>query len=105
MHVHHCVLEPHNLSRFTELERNFSSGQSYFDLDNTFKVDTLPAEPQGKPKNTGVCSLSLLQGIFPTQESNWGLWLCRQILYLLSYQGSPKLILEHAKTFGDVRMK
>ena len=32
--------------------------------------DSLPAEPQGKPKNTGVGSLSLLQGIFPTQESN-----------------------------------
>ena len=30
------------------------------------QVDSLPAEPPGKPKNTGVCSLSLLQGIFPT---------------------------------------
>ena len=26
--------------------------------------DSLPAEPQGKPKNTAVGSLSLLQGIF-----------------------------------------
>ena len=34
------------------------------------QVDSLPVEPQGKPKNTGVGSLSLLQGIFPTQESN-----------------------------------
>ena len=34
---------------------------------------SLPAEPQGKPKNTGVGSLSLLQGIFPTQELNQGL--------------------------------
>ena len=33
----------------------------------------LPAEPQGKPKNTGVGSLSLLQQIFQTQESNQGL--------------------------------
>ena len=32
--------------------------------------DSLPAEPQGKPKNTGVGSLSLLQRIFPTPESN-----------------------------------
>ena len=31
------------------------------------QVDSLPAEPQGKPKNMGVGSLSLLQGIFPTQ--------------------------------------
>ena len=33
-------------------------------------------------------SLSLLQGIFATQESNWGLLHCRWILYQLSYQGS-----------------
>ena len=46
---------------------------------------------QGKPKSTGVDSLSLLQGIFLTQESNWGLLRCRWILYQLSlsYQGSP----------------
>ena len=31
---------------------------------------SLPSEPKGKPKNTGVDSLSLLQGFFPTQESN-----------------------------------
>ena len=52
-------------------------------------ADSLPAEPQGKPKNTGVGSISLLQGIFPTQESNQGLLHCRQILYQLSYLGSP----------------
>ena len=38
--------------------------------------------------NTGVNSLSLLLGIFLTQESNWGLLHCRRILYQLSYQGS-----------------
>ena len=47
----------------------------------TLQVDSLPTEPPGKPKNTGVGSLSLLQQIFPTQESNQGL----QILYQLSY--------------------
>ena len=34
-------------------------------------------------------SLSRLQRIFPTQDSNWGLPHCRQILYQLSHQGSP----------------
>jgi len=34
------------------------------------QVDSLLSEPPGKPKNTGVGSLSLLQGIFPTQELN-----------------------------------
>ena len=36
------------------------------------QVDSLPAEPQGKPNNTGVGSLFLLQCIFPTQELKWG---------------------------------
>ena len=55
----------------------------------TLWVDSLPSEPPGKPKNTRVGSLSLLQGIFPTQESSWGLLHYRQILYQLSYQGIP----------------
>ena len=55
---------------------------------HTLQADSLPAEPQRKPKNTGVGSLSLLQRIFPTQESNRSLLHCRQILYQLSYQGS-----------------
>ena len=41
-------------------------------------------------QNTRVGSLSLLQGIFPAQEPNWGLLHCRWILYQLSYRGSPK---------------
>ena len=42
-------------------------------------------------KNTGVDSLSLLQGIFPTQGSNPGFQHCRRILYQLSHKGSPCL--------------
>ena len=38
-------------------------------------------------QNTGVGSLSLLQGIFPTQGLNPGLLNCRQILYQLSHKG------------------
>ena len=44
-----------------------------------------PAEPQEKLKNTVMASLSFLQQIFPTQESNWGLLHCRWILYQLSH--------------------
>ena len=43
-------------------------------------------------QNTGKGSLSLLQGIFPTQGSNPGLPHCRQILYQLSHQRSPKIL-------------
>ena len=41
-------------------------------------------------KSTGEGSHSLLQGIFPTQESNRSLSHCRQILYCLSHQGSSE---------------
>ena len=44
-------------------------------------ADSLPSEPPGKPKNTGVGSLLFLQGNFQTQESNQGLLHCRWILY------------------------
>ena len=40
--------------------------------------------------NTGVGCHSLLQGVFLTQQSNPGLLHCRQILYRLSYEASPK---------------
>ena len=53
---------------------------------------SLPAETQGNSRNTGVRSLSILQGIFLTQESNQGLLYFRGILYQRSYQGNPKII-------------
>ena len=58
------------------------------------QVDSLPSEPPGKPINAGVGSLSLLQGIFPTQELNWGILHCRWILFQLSYQGGPIMYKE-----------
>ena len=57
----------------------------------TLQADSLPTEPQGKLKNTGVGSLFFLKQIFPIQESNGDLLHCRWILSQLSYQGSPFL--------------
>ena len=54
------------------------------------QANSLPSEPPGKTMNTGVGSLSLLQGIFPTPELNQGLLHGRWIIYQLSYQGSPE---------------
>ena len=72
----------------------FSMGSSQSGIEPrspTLQVDSLASEPPGKPKNTGVGSLSLLQGIFLTQESNQGLLHCRRILYHLSHQRSSSL--------------
>ena len=78
----------------------FSGGSSQEDLPNVgieprspaLWADSLPAEPQGKPKNTEVGSLSRLQQIFPTQESNQGLLHCRRILCQLSQERSPNTV-------------
>ena len=43
-------------------------------------------------QNTEVGSLSLLQGIFPTQGSNLGVPHCRWILYQLSHQENPRIL-------------
>ena len=55
-----------------------------------------PWDPPGK--NTGVGCHFLLQGIFPTQESNPGLLHCGQILYQLSYEGAlPQSVVTSVK--------
>ena len=48
--------------------------------------------PYGILQNTGVGSVSLLQGIFQTQGSNPGLPHCRWILYQLSHKESPRIL-------------
>ena len=65
------------------------------------QADSFPTEPQEKPKNTGVDSLSLLQWIVLTQELNWGLLHCRWILYQLSHQGSPRILKWVAYPFSS----
>ena len=69
----------------------------------TLQADSLPSEQPGKPKNTGVGSLSLLQGISPTQESNQGILHYRQILYQLSYQGQNLNFKENVILLRQVR--
>ena len=72
-----------------------SSRRSFQPRSHTLQSDSLP----GKTKNTGVGSLSLLWGIFPTQEWNQSLLHWRQSLYQLSYQGSlhKTIILEFSE--------
>ena len=69
----------------------FSRGFSHSGIEPrslTLQADSLPTGPKGKPKNTGVGSLSPLQRIILTQGSNRGVLHRRQILYLLSHQGT-----------------
>ena len=52
-------------------------------------------------QNTGVGSLSLFQGIFPTQGSNPGLPRCRRFLYQMSHKGSPRVLEQVAYPFSS----
>ena len=62
-----------------------------------------PWDFQGK--STGVGCHFLLQGIFPTQGSNPGLSHCRQTLYRLSHQGSPRLYLSPTNSEGTAQRR
>ena len=83
-------------------------GQSQLAMVATVMTDSMCQlhglySPWNSPdQNTGVGSLSLLQGIFPTQGSNPGLPHCRWILYQLSYEGSPKAGLWHPDTWLNI---
>ena len=60
-------------------------------LSHVLLEHTRPLYPWNSPgKNIEVDCQALLQGIFSTQASKPGLPHCRQILYCLSYQGSPQ---------------
>ena len=68
---------------------NFTQSESCSVVSNSLELQGLYSPWTSPGQNTGVGSLALLQGIFPTQESNPGLLYCRRILYQLSHKGSP----------------
>ena len=80
--------------------------QSCPTLCNTRHSSLPSSSPHGDSpgKNTGVGSLSLLLGILLTQELNCGLLYCKQVLYQLSYQGSPSVWwLSVKESAGDTK--
>ena len=90
-------MSPYSLERNTEI---FTDERCGMGSEVKVKVaqlcsilcDPMDCSPWNSPgQNTGVGSLSLLQGIFPAQGSNPGLPHCRQIFYQLSHKGSPMI--------------
>ena len=61
-------------------------------MSNSLHLHGLCSPWNSLSQNTGVCSVSLLQGIFPTQGSNPGFPHYGQILYQLSHNGSPRIL-------------
>ena len=69
------------------------SDESRSVVSNSLRPRGLYSPWNSPGQNTAVGSLSLLQGIIPTQGSNLDLPHCRQILYQLSHQGNPLQVL------------
>ena len=69
-----------------------SSSESHSVMSDSLQPHGLYSPWNSPGQNTGEGSLSLLQGIFPTQGSNPGLPHCRQILYQLSHKGSSRIL-------------
>ena len=74
------------------------SGVSVWSCSHVQLCDPVDCSPPGSSvhgdspgKSTGVGCHALLQGVFPTQGLNPDLPHCRQILYRLSHQGSPRI--------------
>ena len=73
-------------------EWKWKEGESRSVVSDSLRPHGLQSPWNSPGQNTGRGSLSLLQGIFPTQRLNPGLPHCRQILYQLSHKGSPRIL-------------
>ena len=67
-------------------------GESHSVVSSSLQLHGLCSPWNSPSQNAGVGSLSLLQGIFPTQGSNPGLPHCQWILYQLSHKASPRIL-------------
>ena len=88
--LHFCMNCKINLLRSVKRQFNTDKvSESYSVVSDSLRPHGLYGPWNSSGKNTGVGSLSFLQGIFPTQGSNPGFQHRRWILYQLNYQGSP----------------
>ena len=78
-----------------------SDSESHSVVSDSLRPHGLYSPWNSLGQNTGVGSLSLLQGIFPIQGSSPGLPHCRQILYQLSHKGSPRILEWIAYSFSS----
>ena len=88
-HLTHVCQSQH---RVLEAPTEMSESESHSVVFNSLRPHGVYSPGNSPGQNTGVDSLSLLQGIFPTQGLNPGLPHCRQILYQLSHKGRPRIL-------------
>ena len=90
LQIHICPLPPEPPFHVPVLPEGVSESRSV--VSDSLQPHGLYSPWNSPGQNTGVGSLSLLQGIFPTQGSNPGLLDCRWILFQLSHKGSPRIL-------------
>ena len=78
-----------------------SQSVSHSVMSDSLRPHGLYSPQKSLGQNTGVGSLSLLQGIIPTQGSVPGLPHYRWILYQLSHKGSPRILERVAYPFSS----
>ena len=86
------------MSQLLSLCSATSENESRSVVSDSLRHNRLYSPWNSPGQNTRVGSLSLLQGIFPTQRSNPGLLHCRWILYPLSHKRSPSGIIVGGKS-------
>ena len=86
-----CYLEKTREERW-RINKHFYYSESHSVVSDSLWPHGLYSPWNSPDQNSGVGSLSLLQGIFPTQGSNPGLLHYRRILYQLSHKGSPEIL-------------
>ena len=94
--VHNCPLTPNSIAWHSK-----EVCESHLVVSNSLQPHGLYSPWNSPDQNTRVGSLSLLQGIFPTQGLNPGLLHCGRILYQLSHQGSPRILEWVAYAFSS----
>ena len=92
-HIHYILLWQQLLLLYESESRSF--------MFDSLQPHGLYSPWNSPGQNIAVGSLSLLQGIFPTQGSNPGLPHCRRILYRLSPKGSPRILAWVAYPFSS----
>ena len=90
MDIQHLTLSKHLLSSLDNVIERESESHSVLSYSLLPHGGHSPWNSPGQ--STGMGSLSLLQGIFPTQGLNPGLPHCRWTLYPLSHKGSPRIL-------------
>ena len=87
-----CFIEKFMYTLFLDSTYMWCESESCSVMSDSLRHNGLYSQWNSLGQNTGVGSLSLFQGIFPTQGSNTVLPHCRRILYQLKHKGSSRML-------------